>query len=165
MNLHIKKIGQGRPLVCFHGWGFEHRIWLPLAHKLANIYQLYLIDLPGFGLSSFMPWEKFKQELLSQLPAQFILLGWSLGGLFATRLALEEYDCVDHLINIASSPCFIKKENWPGLEKNVFDSFCRNLTQTPQETLAKFIALQLQHSAYQYENRILATTCCFAKWP
>ncbi|HGK6671911.1 TPA: alpha/beta fold hydrolase, partial [Legionella pneumophila] len=61
MNLHINIQGKGRPLVFFHGWGFDHRVWLPLARLLSTRYCLYLVDLPGFGQSPVMSWEVFKK--------------------------------------------------------------------------------------------------------
>ncbi|KTD25101.1 MULTISPECIES: alpha/beta fold hydrolase [Legionella] len=150
MNLHITIKGQGYPLVLFHGWGFDHKIWLNLAQQLEKDYHLFLVDLPGFGLSSPMDWETFKQNLLQRLPAHFHLAGWSMGGLFATRLAIEEPQHVMRLVNIASSPRFIKEQTWPGVEQAVFEQFCMNLITDPQLTLSEFIGLQLKDKTYQY---------------
>ncbi len=63
--------GQGYPLVLFHGWGFDHRIWADLAPLLSACYTVYLVDLPGFGQTNFMEWAEFKHVLLMQLPAEF----------------------------------------------------------------------------------------------
>ncbi|WP_028387683.1 alpha/beta fold hydrolase [Legionella fairfieldensis] len=152
MNLHIEIRGQGKPLVLFHGWGFDHRVWLPLATRLEKEYQLYLVDLPGFGLSSPMDWVFFKQKLLQQLPDSFALIGWSMGGLFATRLAIEEPSRISHLMNIATSPYFIKEQNWPGITKTVFAGFYSNLIKNPQATLSEFIRLQLNGQTYEYPH-------------
>ncbi|KTD23436.1 biotin operon repressor and biotin [Legionella lansingensis] len=146
MKLNIERRGKGRPLVFFHGWGFDHRVWLPLATALETQYSLYLVDLPGFGLSSPMSWSDFKDRLLQQLPKQFVIIGWSMGGLFATKLAIEASEHIMHLINVASSPRFIKNENWPGIEKRVFSTFFKNLATNPQQTISEFIHLQLRTS-------------------
>jgi pimeloyl-[acyl-carrier protein] methyl ester esterase len=148
MNLHIEYRGRGRPLVFFHGWGFDHRIWSLLANVLKKKYALYLVDLPGFGLSSSMSWEHFKSCLLQQLPPQFTVLGWSMGGLFATKLALAAADRVVHLVNIASSPRFIKTDNWPGIDKTVFAHFFNHLTIDPENTIKEFLSLQLRGQSY-----------------
>lgn len=155
MNLYIKVIGKGSPLVFFHGWGFDHTIWLQLATCIDNEYQLFLVDLPGFGLSSPMSWELFKKNLIQQLPAQFALAGWSMGGLLATRFAIEEPTQVTKLINISSSPRFIKEKAWPGIEKQAFSQFFINLTADPQLTISEFIGLQLKNNSYQYHNEIM----------
>lgn len=102
MSLHIRTKGQGHPLVLFHGFGFDSSIWSPIESKLSSKYQLYLVDLPGFGRSELMPWDEFSQKLYATLPNQFALLGWSMGGLYATKMAYESPSRVSHLINIAS---------------------------------------------------------------
>lgn len=150
MNLHINIQGKGRPLVFFHGWGFDHRVWLRLAHFLSDRYCLYLVDLPGFGQSPVMSWDAFKKQLLQQLPEHFALVGWSMGGLFATRLALEEPERITYLLNIASSPRFIKEKNWPGVEQAIFNNFFLKLASEPTRTISEFIALQLKDQSYNY---------------
>lgn len=155
MNLNIEIRGSGHPLVFFHGWGFDHKIWLPIASILEKKYCLYLVDLPGFGSSSSMKWEEFKEEILKQLPECFVILGWSMGGLFATKLAVEAPERIIHLINIASSPRFIKEQNWPGVESAVFSNFFNNLATNPQQTIEEFIRLQLRNQNYQYSNEFL----------
>lgn len=157
MNVYCETIGRGKPLVLFHGWGFDHSIWYGLVNKLSNQYQCYLIDLPGFGKSALLPWQSFKDELLSLLPSEFALMGWSLGGLFASRLALEETQ-VTHLINVASSPYFIKDENWPGIKKDVFRGFYNNLTANPKKVLDEFVHLQLKNSIYEVANVVIPKT-------
>ncbi|WP_419421093.1 alpha/beta fold hydrolase [Legionella sp. D16C41] len=145
-KLNINKIGNNdKTLVFLHGWGFNQLIWKSLLPKLMEQFSIYLIDLPGFGQSSLMNWEKFKAELLNHLPKQVALVGWSLGGLFATRLAIEEPKRISHLINVASSPYFIKDTYWPGINQQTLAQFYTNLSQNPEKTTAEFIALQLQN--------------------
>ncbi|KTC86806.1 alpha/beta fold hydrolase [Legionella brunensis] len=155
MNLNIKVRGQGKALVFLHGWGFDHKVWLNLVDALEQKYTLYLVDLPGFGLSPLMDWPHFKTDLLKHLPAHFAVVGWSMGGLFASRLALEIPERTTHLFNVASSPRFIKEENWPGVEPLVFDNFLRNLVTNPQQTISEFVGLQLQNQNYEYRDQIL----------
>jgi len=143
MNLHINKYGQGFPLVFFHGWGFDSQIWLPLVEKLAVKYQLILVDLPGFGLSPAMEWTIFKEKLLSQLPDKFALTGWSMGGLYAMRLAIEAPERVASLLNITASPRFIMDDSWPGVRRSVFSEFYKKLATDVQATLNEFIGLQI----------------------
>ncbi|KTD20678.1 alpha/beta fold hydrolase [Legionella londiniensis] len=144
MNVNLTIHGQGKPLVFFHGWGFDSHIWHPLIAKLEKHHQLFLVDLPGFGLTPSMAWEQFKFSLTRELPNRFALVGWSMGGMFATRLALEEPQIVTHLMNVTTSPRFIKDIGWPGVDKRIFQAFYQNLTQNPEKGLAQFIKLQLQ---------------------
>lgn len=145
MSIHLSIHGSGKPLVLFHGWGFNSHIWTPILPALENNHQLYLVDLPGFGLTPSMDWETFKIDLLNVLPAQFALAGWSMGGLFATRLAIEAPLRISHLLNIASSPRLIREAHWPGVDEKIFNNFYLELTHDPQKTLQQFIKLQLQN--------------------
>lgn len=146
MTVHIKLIGEGAPYVFFHGWGFDHQIWLSLANQLKNQKACYLVDLPGFGQSNSMDWSLFKTSLLKKLPREFTLIGWSMGGLYATRLTLEAPEHVIRLVNVASSPRFIKKKNWPGIDPSVFDEFYTKLAVNPEQTLQHFIQAQTAFS-------------------
>ena len=157
MNINIKRFGHGFPLVFFHGWGFDSQIWLPLVPHLEGDYQLILVDLPGFGYSPIMDWGLFKDALLNQLPEQFALIGWSMGGLFATRLALESPDRVVYLMNISTSPRFLLDDLWPGISRDVFTSFYQKLTQNTQATLNEFISLHTPHNNVQSVSGILPT--------
>jgi pimeloyl-[acyl-carrier protein] methyl ester esterase len=139
---HVLVYGQGRPLVLFHGWGFDVHIWTELLPYLVDQYKVYLVDLPGFGLTPNMSFDAFKVKLLDELPLNFGLIGWSMGGLFATKLALEAPERVTHLVNISSSPYFIREAGWPGIDGQVFNAFYQALSTHPKETLERFIRLQ-----------------------
>lgn len=147
LKVYLTVKGQGQPLVLLHGWGFDHTIWQALAARILSHYTLYLVDLPGFGQTEFMSWEAFKWLLLEQLPRRFAIAGWSMGGLFATRLALEASNRVTHVLNIASSPCFVKAVNWPGIDDGVLEAFSTRLEINPQKTLKDFLALQVPDQA------------------
>ena len=149
MNININNYGSGFPLIFFHGWGFDSQVWMPLVSQLMMNYRLILVDLPGFGQSSLMNWDLFKSQLLSQLPEQFAVVGWSMGGLYATRLALEEPERVNYLVNITSSPRFLLDNDWPGVSKKVFAGFYQKLTIDSRATLKEFIELQVCKSNLQ----------------
>ena len=123
MKINIHKYGSGFPLVFLHGWGFDSQVWMALIPKLITHYQLILIDLPGFGQSPIMDWHFFKKNLLSQLPEKFALVGWSMGGIYAMRLALENPERVDYFISVTSSPRFLLDYSWPGVSQEVFQGF------------------------------------------
>jgi pimeloyl-[acyl-carrier protein] methyl ester esterase len=145
MNVHLSKYGHGVPVVFFHGWGFDRKIWEHLIPLLEKEIQLILVDLPGFGLTPMMEWDSFKANLLKQIPEQFHLVGWSMGGLYATRLAIESPNKVKGLLNITSSPHFIKDKDWPGVDEEVFSHFYTNLSIDITSTLNEFISLQMNY--------------------
>lgn len=142
MSINIIKKGRGAPCVLLHGWGFDHTIWNSLVDRLDDGYQFYLVDLPGFGETPFMPGDKFHHELLDKLPDCFSLVGWSIGGLHATHIALEYPARVNRLLNITSSPQFFESNGWPGISTKLLSRFCRNLKTNSRQTIEHFILLQ-----------------------
>lgn len=142
MSIHWVRKGKGFPIVFFHGWGFDSAIWRPLLPQLENDYQLFLVDLPGFGASSAMNWFDFKAQLKKHLPSEVALVGWSLGGLFASRFAIEEPLCVRYLFNVTSSPYFLEDATWPGVSKAIFHQFYHHLVADSAKTLKHFVHWQ-----------------------
>ncbi|MCH9757223.1 MAG: alpha/beta fold hydrolase [Gammaproteobacteria bacterium] len=153
-HIHVIPSGQGRPLLLLHGWGFDHQIWGSILPTLNQRYTVYRVDLPGFGQTPCMPWTDFKHTLLQQLPSQVAILGWSMGGLIATRLALEHPERVSHLINISSSPHFIASNNWSGIQADNLDSFYQGLKSSPETILQNFIKLQLPKTTQHRPSNI-----------
>ena len=147
MSLHVRVYGQGTPLVLFHGWGFDGQIWQALMPALTARFTLYVVDLPGFGQSEHMDWDAFKQTLLQALPQAFAVLGWSLGGLFATRLAVDAPSRLTHVLNITATPRFIQEDHWPGVQSSVLAAFSDDVTTHPERTWKRFTRLQgIQHA-------------------
>lgn len=143
-SVAIQSFGQGRPLVLMHGWGFDSNIWHKLIPELLALsYQIYAVDLPGFGDSALVDWNEFKQQLFTRLPKQFVVAGWSLGGLYATRLAAEAPDRVLKLLNIATSPYFIQTPDWIGIQAKTLDDFYQQLAEDPLDVRRKFVQAQL----------------------
>lgn len=152
--LDIKIIGQGAPLILLHGWGWNSRIWEPLLPKLIPYYQLFLIDLPGCGKSPDLTnyyFENILTELSKITPAHATWLGWSLGGLLATGMAIHFPERVTKLITITSSPRFVQDTNWPGLKITHLQKFSELLRYDTKKTLQDFLALQLRGSPKQDE--------------
>jgi len=149
-HLHLEIIGKGRPFILLHGWGWNSSIWQPLIPQLAENFQLFLLDLPGFGKSPLITSNYQIEEIVSALleitPAQAIWAGWSLGGMIAWYIALHYPQRVTNLITIASSPKFVCAENWPGIPAKTLEKFSQLLTQNYQKTLQEFLELQLRGS-------------------
>jgi pimeloyl-ACP methyl ester carboxylesterase len=50
-NLHVARIGRGRPLLLLHGWPEFWLTWEPVMTRLADRFDLIAPDLRGFGAS------------------------------------------------------------------------------------------------------------------
>ena len=137
-------------VVLIHGWGLNHAIWQPVADVLATDYQVLALDLPGYGLATHYPepysLEAITDQLAAQVPAQSFVLGWSLGGLVATQLALRYPAKVRALALVASSPCFLQQPDWPGMNAQVMQQFAGSLSANLALTVERFLAIQAMGS-------------------
>lgn len=151
--LKIATKGTGIPLVFLHGWGLNSGVWQPCIEQLQHDYEVITIDLPGFGLNVDHPLEPYTLANIAALIQQCIsqpavIIGWSLGGLLATELALSYPDKVKGLITVASSPCFVEQENWPGIKASVLSLFHRQLAQDTRKTIENFLKIQAMGSPH-----------------
>ncbi len=138
------------PVVFLHGWGLNHQVWSQLLLALPSGLAIHTPDLPGFGLSpcpGSYDIDSVLAQLAEQIPDQSTVVGWSLGGLLATALASRYPDKVKKLGLIASSPCFMAKENWPGMESRVMQQFAGQLQQDLALTVERFLAIQAMGSS------------------
>ncbi len=132
-------------LVLLHGWGSSSACWRGALPRLRQHFNVTLVDLPGHGRSSgyVSTYEQFTRELLEQLPTQAIYLGWSLGGMIATRIAADFPERVSALVTVASSPSFIRRDGWESaMPAATFEDFLTRFQQNPARGLKRFDLLQ-----------------------
>lgn len=146
-KIHIESFGVGQPIVMVHGWGMHSGIWREFALDLAQSYQITLVDLPGHGLSpAITPFtlQTIAESLVNAVDsAPACWLGWSFGVEVVLAIVQRFPERVNKLILLAGSPCFVKKQNWPGMAESVLDNFAASLLQDSQATLLRFLALQI----------------------
>ncbi len=104
--------GEGPPLVMLMGTGSTMAEWDPaLLRLLAAGHRLILFDYPGVGRSG--PWRGDSFDSLADATAGLLaaieveradVLGWSMGGFVAQRLAIDHPDRVDGLILAGTNP-------------------------------------------------------------
>ena len=104
--------GQGPPLVMLMGTGSTMAEWDPaLLRLLAREHRLILFDYPGIGMSG--PWRGDSFDSLADTTAglmkaigvpQADVLGWSMGGFVAQRLAVDHPETVSGLILAGTNP-------------------------------------------------------------
>jgi len=145
-TLWWQTVGTGNcHLVLLHGWGLNAEVWNCITGELASQFTLHLVDLPGFGRSrgfGAMSVEEMVQQVLDAAPQHAIWLGWSLGGLVASQIALTHPERVRALVTVASSPCFSAQDDWPGIKPDVLAGFQKQLSEDFQRTVERFLALQ-----------------------
>jgi pimeloyl-[acyl-carrier protein] methyl ester esterase len=140
----------GAPVVLLHGWGMNLRVFDGLRAVLAQQHQVTAVDLPGHGKSPWIAGSSQQQQLASLaavVPRDAVLVGWSLGGQLALQLAAEPALAVRRLVLIASSPRFVRGDDWPhGLAAATLRQFAAQLEHDAGQTIDDFIELQLRGS-------------------
>ncbi len=112
--LHVEESGAGRPLLLLHGFTGAAATWRPFRDAWPGVRQL-AADLPGHGRSLGSPGSPVAADIASTIDAllramddrgvaEFALLGYSLGGRVALRLALRAPERVSALIVVSASP-------------------------------------------------------------
>lgn len=101
----VERSGTGPPIVLLHGFTQTARCWGPLARDLGTEHEIVRVDLPGHGDSAgvYVGIES-SVELIADGCGPGTYLGYSMGGRFALRLALDRPDVVERLILVAASP-------------------------------------------------------------
>uniref|UniRef100_A0A486XT62 Pimeloyl-[acyl-carrier protein] methyl ester esterase n=1 Tax=Rheinheimera sp. BAL341 TaxID=1708203 RepID=A0A486XT62_9GAMM len=138
-------------LVLLHGWGVNQGVWQSVVAQLPTNINIITPDLPGFGDSRHYPQpyelSALVQQLAEQIPAQSVVCGWSLGGLIAIALAHRYPEKVRQLGLVGASPCFVARDNWPGMAPQVLQQFARALSDNLAQTIERFLAIQAMGSS------------------
>ena len=145
-QVYCEQRGSGPDLVLVHGWGLSGAVWQGLVPLLEPHFRLHLLDLPGFGHSHQHPARSLEQlaaACAAVVPAGAIWLGWSLGGLVAATAALTGYGQPRALVWVATSPCFVTSDGWPGTDGAVLRRFRDELAADNRATLERFVAIQV----------------------
>lgn len=155
-SIYIEKISgdADKPgLVMLHGWAMHSGLMKQLAEQLSEQFNIYLVDLPGHGLSKLSGAtfditaiaNDVYAALSEMLKGKTNWLGWSLGGLVAMKIAELFPDSVNKLLLLASTPAFVKQPGWQhAVEKQVFENFARELQNDPRSTISRFLSLQVR---------------------
>lgn len=150
-TLKFSSYGKGLPLVFIHGWGVNSAVWQPLIPELSKCYRVITIDLPGFGENEHIQLDEYSLENIAKLIVESVdtkgvYIGWSLGGLVASCIALTYPETLHSLVTVASSPCFIEHENWPAIKPVVLKGFHQQLAENPEQTIKGFLKIQAMGS-------------------
>ena len=144
-DIKIYRQGQGAPLTLLHGWGMNAAVFAPLADALARDFTVYRVDLPGYGLSLWQS-ERFDEQVerLAAAIEDSILIGWSLGGLYAQALAARFPERFERLMLLNYNPCFVQRDDWScAVAADVFEAFSASLEDGWSATIRRFLGLQM----------------------
>jgi len=110
LNIHYKCTGTGSPVILVHGGGNDWHEWISNIAFLSQFFQVYAVDLPGFGLSQ-MPdgpvsirWSvEFLKSFMERLRiSRAHVIGHSLGAMISIALAAQYPELINKLVIIDS---------------------------------------------------------------
>lgn len=137
--------------VFVHGWGMNHAVWQPVIESLPDRIETVAVDLPGHGAAAdeyFSGLDDLVMALCRDITRPAIWIGWSLGGLAVLKLALDYPQRVQAMMLVSSTPCFVHRDDWPcGMPHSLFDSFAAELEADFDNTIRRFLSLQVKDSA------------------
>jgi 4,5:9,10-diseco-3-hydroxy-5,9,17-trioxoandrosta-1(10),2-diene-4-oate hydrolase len=131
LDTHYFSGGKGKPFLIIHGGGDGAETWLNTAIHLAEHYNVFIPDLPGFGKSKsandrfdISEYVFFIEEFVKEIGLEhFYIMGHSIGGSLSLHYAVEYPHRIKKLIalnsfglgreialwvRISSSPVFIE---------------------------------------------------------
>jgi len=112
MSVHVRAVGEGKPLVLLHGTGASLHTWEGWTEILQDSFRVISLDLPAFGLTgphpnadySISAYVSFLEAFAQKMKLDsFYLAGNSLGGLIAWNYAYTHPTQVQKLILLDAS--------------------------------------------------------------
>lgn len=111
-NLYYEDVGQGKPLIFLHGFGWDMRQWKRQVQRFSSEYRVITLDARGQGKSTLPSGEVqnniFWQDVVAMMDyltiPKAIICGLSMGGHVAIQTAIHSGKRVEGLILIGT-PC------------------------------------------------------------
>jgi pimeloyl-ACP methyl ester carboxylesterase len=102
------------------------------------------------------------QTIIQQLPEKSIFIGWSLGGMIATRIAASYPESVAALITLATNVQFVANPDWQyGMPATAFTQFYQSYQDNAESTRKRFMGLIAQgDECVRKQKRYLASLIC-----
>lgn len=150
----------GVPVVFAHGWGRDHKDFIPTAELLGNTAPIILLDLPGFGQSARPKGDWTTQDYAVAVRdflstefgvTKFIWVGHSFGGRIGLRLAAMPDSPLEHL-HIVGGAGIKRPQPLMKRIKGKWRSWQFKRQKALAKTDADLIALETQFGSPDYVN-------------
>ena len=152
-RLSVESTGHGPPVVLLHGWAMHSGMWGSLIARLARRHRVHAVDLPGHGHSAPITpctldaMVDAVDAAIGEAAQPLAVLGWSMGGLVAMRMAISRPARVGRLALVCTTPRFVAGADWPhALSLETLARFGDELHVGWKQTVQRFLALQVHNS-------------------
>ncbi|MBZ2174169.1 alpha/beta hydrolase [Schnuerera sp. xch1] len=117
MEINYINVGEGRNVLVLHGWGARMVTILPIVNLLKHNFNVYALDLPGFGQSQ-EPKQAFNSKDYARVVKKFIdtmgidkiiLIGHSFGGKISIILSTHYPEIIEKIVLIDSAGLIPKR--------------------------------------------------------
>ena len=129
-------IAEKPTLVLLPGLSFDDRIFQPFQALCESKFNVQAINYESITDQDCSLDEWF-DCFIEKMPARAHYVGWSVGGLFAWKLAEKMPEKVISILSFASTPKFLEEENWPGVTKKDFAPFEQGSPEKMQRRLGQ----------------------------
>lgn len=110
-RVYYRTVGEGQPVILIHGLGADWEMWGKAIPYLASGYKVFALDLPGHGKSDKpdVPYDinyftDFLADFICTLElGKVVVVGVSMGGQTALKLAIRRPELVEKLVLVDSS--------------------------------------------------------------
>lgn len=163
VRLRIQEVGSGEPIVFVHGGLWPAVALAPLVRELPD-YRCILLERPGCGLSSPVDWRKHEVGAVAAKVTGAVVdalglerthvIGHSIGGVWALRLAQTRPSRTDRIVILGGSP-LVPEMPRPTFLAVLASPIGAIITRLPQnEDRARSILRQDGHGASLAAGRI-----------
>ena len=136
-------------LLFVHGWAADSKVWQHQVEEFSKDYEVIAVDLPGHSENDIWHEPTLKPAVEKLLlhshclpPTGCIGIGWSLGGQILLEAALNNPDLFKGIVLVASSPCFVKKKDFPwGQPQGVTKRMLKDIKKDFINALKRFYPL------------------------
>jgi len=164
-EIFFQKSGEGKPVILIHGFCETHEIWNEFAEKLSETFEVFAIDLPGFGDSPLPPAPFSIQDIAGKvidwidqenIKSPF-LVGHSLGGYVALAMAKRAQEKISGMCLFHSTP-FPDSDDRKSNRNRVIEFVKKNGVDPYIDTYVPGLFLDKKHQAIPSVYKIARKT-------
>lgn len=115
-----------------HGWGFAPKAM----NTVLSIQNITIIDL--YNNCETKSFEGSVKNIAGKITKPINVVAWSLGGLYAIKLAKLYPEKINKILLLASTPCFMQSEDWQGITKEQLKDLKGLLQENKAKALKQF---------------------------